>query len=305
MSSVAKNIRVRGLVAPDSRLELVKSGFTFTEGPVWSAVERCLIFSDIPADEMWRWRENEGFSLFRKPSNMTNGNTIDHRGRLLSCEHATSRVIRLEADGSTTVIASEYEGKELNSPNDVVVDRDGVIYFTDPIYGRLPGFGIPREPELSFRGLYRVAGDGSLEVLCDDFEQPNGLCFSLDGSVLYVNDTERMHVRSFSVSEEGKLGGGDVWAETIGNGPGGPDGMKLDSDGNVWTTGPGGLHIFGPDGAKLGVLEVPEQVGNFAWGGSDLQTLFVCASTGLYRIRTEIPGYVPWISESRLSEGEQ
>jgi gluconolactonase len=148
---------------------------------------------------------------------------------------------------------------------------------------------------MSIRGLYRVTAAGVLELLASDFVQPNGLCFSRQGDVLYVNDTDRMHIRAFSVSEDRKLSGGEVWSEMTGDGPG-PDGMKLDSDGNVWCTGPGGLHVFDSEGSKLGVLDVPEQVGNFAWGGADLKTLYVCASTSLYAIRTEVAGYVPWIS---------
>jgi gluconolactonase len=297
MSSQINDAPGPGLIASGSQLELVKSGFLFTEGPVWSATEQCLIFSDIPGNEMWRWSEADGFSSFRKPSNMANGNAFDHQGRLITCEHATNRLTRVEADGSTTVLAQEFEGAALNSPNDVIVDRDGAIYFTDPTYGRSPGFGVPRAVDLSFRGLYRLSVDGNVELLAKDFEQPNGLCFSRDGSVLYVNDTERAHIRSFSVSEDRKLTGGDVWAEVSGVGDGGPDGMKLDEGGNVWCTGPGGLHVFDSSGSKLGVVDVPEQIGNFAWGGPELRTLFVCASTGLYRIETEVAGYVPWISD--------
>jgi gluconolactonase len=301
MSVQINDAQGAALVGRDSTLERLRSGFNFTEGPVWSAGEGCLIFSDIPGDEMWRWSDADGFSSFRKPSNMANGNTIDHQGRLLSCEHATSRLTRVEPDGTTTVLASHYDGQELNSPNDVVVDRDGAVYFTDPTYGRSAGFGVLRQPALSVRGLYRVTAEGVLELLVSDFDQPNGLCFSLQGDVLYVNDTERMHIRAFAVSEDRKLSGGEVWAETTGDGPGGPDGMKLDGDGNVWSTGPGGLHVFDPEGTILGVLDVPETVGNFAWGDADLKTLYICASTSLYRIRTEVAGYVPWISAEAVS----
>jgi gluconolactonase len=297
MSSQINEAPGPGLLASGAQLELVKSGFMFIEGPVWSAVEQSLIFSDIAGNEMWRWSEADGFSSFRKPSNMANGNAFDHQGRLLTCEHATNRLTRLEADGTTTVVAETFEGTALNSPNDVVVDRDGAIYFTDPTYGRSPGFGVPRSPDLSFRGLYRVGVDGQIEVLARDFVQPNGLCFSRDRSILYVNDTERAHIRTFSVSGDRTVDGGEEWAVVTGVGAGGPDGMKIDEDGNVWCTGPGGLHIFAPDGSKLGVVDVPEQIGNFAWGGADLHTLFICASTGLYRIETEVAGYVPWISD--------
>ena len=292
MNVTIKDTSGRALI-DNAELQLISSGFGFTEGPAWSADGHCLIFSDIPGDQLWRWDEANGFASYRRPSNMANGNTFDGEGRPVSCEHATSRLTRAETDGTTTVLADRYEGQELNSPNDVVVGPGGDIYFTDPTYGRSEFFGVPRPAVLGFQGLYRVTG-GGLELLCRDFSQPNGLCFSLDGTVLYVNDTDRMHIRAFRLEEDGQLRGGEVWAETVGDLPGNPDGMKLDAEDNVYCTGPGGIHLFGPEGVLLGVLPVPEKVGNFAWGGDDLRTLFVCASTGLYRIRTEVPGHVPW-----------
>jgi gluconolactonase len=282
----------RDLIRADTDLELIRSGFKFIEGPAWSAAG-FLVFSDIVGDQMWRWDEREGFQSYRQPSHMANGNTFDREGRLISCEHATSRVTREEADGSTTVLASHYEGTELNSPNDVIVSSHGTIYFSDPTYGRTAGFGVLRRPRLGFQGVYSLDTEGTLSLLARDFAQPNGLCFSRDESVLFVNDTDRMHIRSFAVSADGTLSGGEVWAETIGDGPGGPDGMKIDSYGNVWCTGPGGIHVFAPDASLLGVLPVPESVGNFGWGGDDFRSLFVCASTGLYRQRTEVAGHAP------------
>jgi gluconolactonase len=283
----------RALLRGDTDLELVSSGFQFTEGPAWSVPGEFLVFSDIIGDQMWRWDEQDGFQSFRQPSHMANGNAYDLEGRLISCEHATSHLTRAEADGSITVLAKDYQGTELNSPNDVIVSNNGTIYFSDPTYGRTAGFGVLRPPALGFQGLYAIEPGGTLSLLARDFAQPNGLCLSLDESILYVNDTERMHIRAFGVAADGALSGGEVWAETVGDEPGGPDGMKIDSNGNVWCTGPGGIHIFAPDASLLGVLPVPESVGNFAWGGSDLRSMFICASTGVYRQRTEVAGHVP------------
>ena len=175
----------------------------------------------------------------------------------------------------------------------MVAGPGGDVYFTDPTYGRNEFFGVPRPTVLDFQGLYRVS-DRGLELLSRDFVQPNGLCFSLDGTVLYVNDTERMHIRAFRLTAAG-----GSKAERSGPRPRETSratwyGMKVDSAGNVWCTGPGGIHAFGPGGELLGILPVPEVVGNFAWGGDDFRTLFVCASIGLYRIRTEVPGHLPW-----------
>jgi gluconolactonase len=282
------------LIRADTELELIGSGFGFTEGPAWSVDEECLIFSDIIGDQIWKWDEAHGFQSYRQPSHMANGNTFDRDGRLVTCEHATSRLTRVEKDGSTSVLASHYEGTELNSPNDVIVSSSGTIYFSDPPYGRSAGFGVPRPALLGFQGLFSVEPDGAPSVLARDFEGPNGLCFSLDEQVLFVNDTPRMHIRAFRVAADGTISGGEVWAETVGEAPGVPDGMKIDSRGNVWCSGPGGIHIFDPAGSRLGVLPTPEVVGNFAWGDHDLQSLYICASTGLYRLRTEVPGHLPF-----------
>lgn len=276
--------------------ELVQSGFGFTEGPAWSPSGGFLVFSDIPGDQLWRWDEAGGVDSFRKPSHMANGNTYDMDGRLISCEHATSRLTRVEPDGSTTVLATHYGDQELNSPNDVIVAGDGTIYFTDPTYGRSPGFGVPRPAPLGFQGLYRLRPGGPVELLAKDFAQPNGLCLSLDEQILYVNDSDRMHIRAFTFEADGRLAGGEVLAETHGDEPGNPDGMKIDELGNIWCTGQGGVHVFTPSGSLLGILPVPEVVGNLAWGGGDLRWLFVCASTGLYRVRTEVRGHLPWVA---------
>jgi gluconolactonase len=291
MNVEIRDPRFRAIVGDDVTLEQLGTGFKFTEGPIWHPVEKHLTFSDMPGDHMRRWTPDGRIVTFRQPSNKTNGNTYDAKGRMLSCEHSTSRVVRTEPDGTTTVLATHYGDKELNSPNDIVVKSDGRIYFTDPTYGRMPVYGLPREQQLAFQGVYRVEADGSgLTLLADDFAQPNGLCFSRDERILYVNDTERGHIRAFKVEADGTLSGGDVWAPVTGDGPGAPDGMKVDSDDNVYSCGAGGLHVFLPDGESLGVIKTPEVVANFTWGDDDMLSIFLTASTSLYRVRTKTPG---------------
>ena len=189
------------------------------------------------------------------------------------------------------MLASTYEGKELNSPNDVVVKSDGGIYFTDPTYGRMEYYGKPRTPQLDFRGVYRVEPDGRrLTLLADDFGQPNGLCFSADERRLFVNDTERGHIRVFDVQADGTLAKGRIWAKSPGEGAGAPDGMKIDSDGNLYCCGPGGIHVFDRAAKCLGVIKVPTGAANFTWGEDDLKSLFITATGTLYKIRVRVPG---------------
>jgi gluconolactonase len=291
MNIEIRDERFRTVVGDDIALERLATGFIFTEGPVWHPHEKHLTFSDMPGDHMRRWTAAGGVKTFRKPSNKANGNTYDRAGRMLSCEHATSRVTRTERDGTITVLATHYRDKELNSPNDIVVKSDGRIYFTDPTYGRMPHYGVERAVQLDFRGVYRVEEDGSgLTLLAGDFGQPNGLCFSRDEKRLFVNDTERGHIRAFDVGADGLLAGGAVWAEVTGSGNGAPDGMKLDRDGNLYCCGPGGLHVLSPDARSLGVIQTPEVVANFTWGDDDFRSIFLTASTSLYRVRTKTPG---------------
>jgi gluconolactonase len=291
MNVEIRSDRFRKIVGDDVALETLGTGFQFTEGPIWHPSEHHLTFSDFPGDHMRRWSAEGGIVTFRKPSNMANGNTYDRLGRMLTCEHATSRVTRTDLDGKIEVLATHYRGRELNSPNDIVVKRDGFIYFTDPTFGRMPVFGVPREPELDFRGVYRLSEDGSeLTLLVGDFAQPNGLCFSHDEGRLYVNDTERGHIRVFNVRPDGLLDDAGVFAPVTGEGSGAPDGMKVDRDDNVYCCGPGGVHVFSPDGRSLGVIKTPETVANFTWGDPDLLSLFLTASTSLYRVRTRTPG---------------
>ncbi len=290
------NVEIRdptftAVVGAEVTFERIVTGCLFTEGPLWHPREHNLLWSDMPGDHLRRWSPRDGVTTFRKPCNMSNGLTWDRQGRLLACEHATSQVTRTEVDGRITPIATHYQGKQLNSPNDIVCAADGGIYFTDPPYGRVEYFGVKREQELPFQGVYRVGPDPRHPtLLVDDFDRPNGLCFSLDGRRLFINDTVRQHIRVFDVKADGTLSGGKVWAETKGEGPGAPDGMKLDSAGNIYCCGPGGIHVFSPDAACLGVIRVPELPANMAWGDADSRSLFITASTSVYRIRVHVPG---------------
>ena len=291
MSLETRDPRLAGVVGTSVEFERIATGCKFTEGPLWHAADGYLLWSDMPGDHIRRWSPSGGVSTFRKPSNMANGLTWDRQGRLLACEHASSRVSRTEKDGAVVALATHFKGKQLNSPNDIVCDAAGNIYFTDPSYGRMDYYGVLREPELDFRGLYRVGADPkATELLARDFGQPNGLCFSLDGRRLFVNDTERQHIRVFDVDAKGALTGGGVWAETTGEGQGAPDGMKIDSAGNLYCCGPGGIHVFDPAAVCLGVIRVPEGTANMAWGDADLRSLYITASTSVYRIRVAVAG---------------
>ena len=271
--------------------EKLGTGFLFTEGPVWHPTAKYLLFSDMPGDHLRRWSAADGVTTFRKPCNMSNGLTYDRQQRLIVCEHASSRLTRTETDGRVVPLATHFQDRQLNSPNDVVCRSDGGIYFTDPPYGRAKFYGVERDQELSFQGVYRVGPDPRSPVLLvDDFDRPNGLCFSLDETRLFVNDTARKHIRVFDVGRDGALQRGRVWAETKGDRPGAPDGMKLDSAGNVYCCGPGGIHVFDPDANLIEILEVPEHAANFAWGDDDYRSLFITASTSLYRVRRSLPG---------------
>jgi gluconolactonase len=291
MSVEIRDDRFREVVGESVTLETLASGFLFTEGPLWHARDGYLLFSDMPGDHLRKWSPRDGISTFRKPCNQSNGLAWDREGRLIACEHSSSRLTRTEPDGRITVLASHYQGKELNSPNDVVVHSSGAVYFSDPTYGRAEYYGRPRECELAFRGVYCVEPDtATLRLLVDDFRQPNGLCFSADEKRLFVNDTEKQHIRLFDVNPDGTLANSREWAKTTGEGAGAPDGMKLDAESNLYCCGPGGIHVFDPAGTCLGVIRVPEHTANFAWGDADRRSLYITASTSLYRIRTRVPG---------------
>lgn len=264
--------------------EQVVAGFEFTEGPVWHP-DGYLLFSDIPAARIYRWHPSDGLSVWREGSGNSNGLTLDQQLRLVACEHGNRRVSRTALDGTVTTLADSYNGRRLNSPNDVVVKSDGTIYFSDPPYGIQP-----EEREQPCNGLYRIQLDGTLELLVDDFDRPNGMAFSPDESILYVDDSPRRHVRAFDVLPDGRLANSRIFADLDHPQPGSPDGMKLDVEGNLYVTGATGVWVYTPAGEHLGVIAMPERPANCAWGDADRQTLYITARTGLYKIRTNIPG---------------
>ncbi len=294
MSIEVKSPKLNELVDADATVETLASGFTFTEGPIWNKAEQCLYFSDMPADIRRRWSEADGISEIRNPSNKCNGMTYDAAGNLYVCEHATSLLVREAPDGTRTTIASHLGDKEINSPNDVVVKSDGAAYFSDPIYGRVPVFGRERDQDLDFQGVYRVPpGGGETQLLAKDFDQPNGLCFSLDESQLYINDSPRAHIKLFDVNADGTISNSRMFFENIGSGvieEGIPDGMKLDERGNIWVTGPGGIWVISPEAEHLGLIPIPENAGNLNWGGPNWDELYMCCSTSLYRVKTKVSG---------------
>ena len=283
----------RDLIDEHAPLLQLGSGFDFTEGPLWHPVDHYLLFSDMPADVRRRW-DRHGVREVMRPSNKGNGLTYDADLNLIVCEHSTSSVARFSPDGTRTVLASHYEGRELNSPNDVIVRSDGSIWFTDPWYGRMPGFGVERPRELGWQGVFRippgqVGGEPQLVVDRYQFSQPNGLCFSPDEKLLYINDTEQANIRVFDVAD-GKLSRGRTFASGIKDTlkPGVPDGMKCDASGNVWVTAPGGIWVYDPDGRLIGKIAIPELVANIHWGGEDWRTLFICATHSLYSVETKV-----------------
>ena len=276
------------IVSSDQTLEPLGSGFAAAEGPVWHREGGYLLFSQVLGNRTMKWAPRDGVTVFHEPTNNGNGLTLDLQGRLIACELGGRRVSRLETDGSITVVAGRYQGKRLNAPNDVVVKSDGSIYFTDP--------GAPDpELDLDFTGVYRVSPDlGTMTLLVRDFIFPNGLAFSPDESTLYIDDSRRMHIRAFDVQPNGTLALATdrVFCELKGERPGHPDGMKVDVEGNVYCTGPGGVWVIDPSGKHLGTIltGAKKQTTNCAWGGDDWKTLFITTVETLARIQLNIPG---------------
>jgi gluconolactonase len=290
--------RFRSCVKGSARLEKHFEGCRWAEGPAYVPAGRYLVWSDIPNDRMLRLDETNGeVGAFRHPAGYANGNTLDRQGRLVTCEHGERRVTRTEHDGSLTVVVDRFEGKRLNSPNDVVVASDGSIWFTDPTYGIDSDYeGHKAESELGACRVYRIDGvTGECRIAADDFVQPNGLAFSPDEKLLYVSDTGVSHVvggprhmRVFQVSETGTLTGGDVFATcTVGS----FDGFRLDVSGRIWTSAGDGVHCYGPDGTLLGKIRVPEAVANVEFGGPKRNRLFICATTSLYAVLLPVNGH--------------
>jgi gluconolactonase len=289
--------RFRRLFAGYVRVERLWTGATWSEGPVWFPAGRYLVWSDIPANRMLRWCEDSGqVSVFRAPSNHSNGNTIDSQGRLISCEHLTRRVTRTEIDGSISVVADRWRGKRLNSPNDVIVKSDGSIWFSDPSYGiASDNEGERAESETDGQHVYRVDPNGEVERMIDDMEQPNGLAFSPDERLLYVADTGATdrpdgprHIRRFAVSADGRsLSGGEVFAEST---SGLIDGFRVDREGRLWTSSNEGVQCWDPDGTLIGKVLLPEVVANLTFGGAKRKRLLICGTSSLYAVTTMTNG---------------
>ena len=308
------------LIPPGTKLVKLASGFKWTEGPVWTHA-RFLLFAEIPSNSIRKWTPRGGVTMFMQPSGYqgatayngpepgSNGMTLDSRGRLTVAGHARRSVWRLETldpHGEITVLADSYEGKKLNSPNDLVYKKDGALYFTDPPYGFRTQSDKDKDKELSFNGVYRLSGASSqapgsspdsskLQVLVKDLPRPNGIAFSPDEKTLYVNNSEPKKIwMSYPVEADGTLGTGKLlYDATSDSRIGAPDGMKVDTHGNIYSTGPGGIWVFSAEGKHLGTIDMPERAGNLAWGDADGKALYITASSSLYRVRMNGIGIRP------------
>jgi gluconolactonase len=281
-----KSEEFRGLFPKDTSAVRVATGFRFTEGPVWIEEEKRLLFSDIPANRIFTVSADGRVTTFREPSGNSNGLTRDQEGRLIACEQGNRRLTRSEKDGSITPLADRFHGKKLNSPNDVVVKSDGAIYFTDPAYGITLD-----QQEQPLEGVYRLSPDGKeISLVADDLARPNGLAFSPDEKKLYIDDSERRHIRVYEVQEDGSLSGGSLFHDMNISTPGSPDGMKVDVEGRVYCTGAGGVWVFDDTGKHLGTIVTPEKPSNCAWGDNDWRTLYITAVTSVYKIRVNSAG---------------
>jgi len=288
--------RFRLLLQPNASMDKLTGECLWAEGPVYFPATDLLIWSDIPNNRMLRWAPGMGVGVYRAPSNYSNGNTRDREGRLVSCEHGERRVTRTEHDGSITVIASHFEGKRLNSPNDVIVDSEGAIWFTDPDYGIISDYeGYRSDSEIGRCNVYRVSpGDPQVRLVSDDFVKPNGLAFSPDESKLYIadsaashDDNAPRHIRVFDVASNGALRNGRVFVEMQ---SGVPDGMRVDEHGNVWTSAEDGVHCYAPDGTLLGKILIPEVVANLTFGGPRRNRLFITATSSVYALHVGVRG---------------
>jgi len=301
-----KDPALDAIVAPGTKIEKLAGGFLFTEGPIWVRDGGYLLFSDPNNNLIYRWSPEDGVSIYRTHSGYTgmdigeygqpgsNGLTLDKQGRLTINEHGNRRVTRLEKNGQLTVLADKYQGKRLNSPNDLVYRSDGALYFTDPPFG-LPKFFDDRRKELPYSGVFCLI-NGELKLVSTDLTGPNGLAFSPDEKYLYVDDWDdkRKVIIRYEVHPDGTLSGGKVFFDATSE----PsedawDGMKVDQNGNIYLSGPGGLWILSPEGKQLGLIVGPEHPHNLAWGDNDGKSLYLCAKSGLYRIRLNIPGIRP------------
>jgi len=291
--------RFRRLALPYIHVEKLYTGCRWAEGPAWFAAGRYLVWSDIPNDRMLRWDETDGsVSVFRQPSMNSNGHTVDLQGRLVSCEHLSRCVSRTEFDGKRTVLADRYDGRRLNSPNDVVVRSDGSVWFTDPSYGIDSDYEGDASPsEIGANNVYRIdPANGRVTIVASDFVQPNGLAFSPDGKRFYVDDDEQRNIHVYDVGRDGTLSNGRVFGEEPGGKDDGvPDGIKVDEKGNLFVTGPKGIWVWDPQGHHLGTIVVPEQPANLTWGEKDYRTLYITATSSVYRLQMKTRGFVPYL----------
>lgn len=279
---------LKRLISPKARIAKLATGFRFTEGPVWIDDGQYILFSDIPAGIIYRTDKDGQTSVYRDPSHNSNGLTLDRQKRLIACEHGTRRVTRTEHDGTLSVIAEIFRNMKLNSPNDVVVSSKEFVYFTDPPFGIKP-----EQQEQPCNGVYLVKPErGELTLLYNSFERPNGLAFSPDEKFLYVDDSWQKKIMRFEVKDNGELKNGTMFFRFREKLPGNPDGMKVDIEGNIYCTGPGGLSVISPEGKLLGIIRLPEVASNCAWGGDDFKNLYITAQTSVYCTKTNVPGCV-------------
>jgi gluconolactonase len=287
--------RFRECIKASARLDHLYDGCRWAEGPAYFAAGRYLVWSDIPNDRMLRYDEaSDRVGGFRAPAGYTNGHTTDPEGRLVSCEHGARRVTRTEHDGSITVLADRFQGKRLNSPNDVVVHSGGAVYFSDPAYGIDSDYeGYAAEPELRACYVFRIDPSGKVTIAADGFDRPNGLAFNRDESKLFVSDTgvSPSHMRVFDVGLDGSLTGGDVFATCT---VGGFDGFRFDRGGRIWSSAGDGVHCLAPDGTLIGKVRVPEEVANVCFGGPKRNRLYICATTSLYAVLLPVNGAIGW-----------
>ena len=271
------------------------TGFQFTEGPVWIPDRECLLFSDIPADTIYQWQPGQEAGVYRRPSFHANGLTLDNAGNILACEHSGRRVTLAAFGKEPEPIAEMFEEKRFNSPNDIIVASTDAIYFTDPDYGLLSQGEGEEARELDVMATYRIATNGAVQQVATDFDKPNGLTFSPVETQMYIADSAGRRIKRYTVFADGALSSdGELFVDMSEDARSGvPDGMKVDEDGRLWTTGPGGIWVLDSDGEIVGQIELDEQPANLAWGGSNFSTLYITARTAVYSIETAVRGVAP------------
>jgi len=292
---IAESPQFWTLLGRDAKLTTVATGFGFTEGPVWDPAG-FLYVSDEEINKIFRVSVSDGRKEEVIALGDPDGNTYDREHHLLDCASVLRAIIQVEPDGKYKILADHYQGNRFNSPNDVIVGPDGAIYFTDPTLDLVKG----EKQEISFQGVYRLDAKGEVRLLTQDLTQPNGLAFSPEGKSFYIDDSKQRNIRVYDFRPNGSLANGRIFGEEPGGkGDGVPDGMKVDRDGNLYVTGPKGIWVWDPQGHHLGTIAMPEQPANLAWGDADYSTLYITATTSVYRLKTKVHGFVPYLSNSR------